>query len=65
MDGWVYLGMELCVHVLLILMYYPEPDTAASSCKSLELPTVDKCECIVLADPRRPKKIVWTGKRKF
>lgn len=55
--------MELCVHMLLILMYYPKPDTAPSSFESLELPTVDKCECTVHADPRRSRKIVWTGKR--
>lgn len=27
MDGWVYLGTGLCVHVLLILMCYPKLDT--------------------------------------
>lgn len=65
MDGWVSLGTQLCVRVLLVLMYCPKPDTVPSSWESLGLPTVDnKHKCIVLANPRRSKKIVWTEKKR-
>lgn len=40
-------------------------DTALSDWESQGLSTVDKHKCIVLANSRRSKKIVWTEKREF
>lgn len=58
--GWVSVAVgRLCVHMLLMFIHCPKPDTGSSSWESLALPIVDKYKCDIRLNPRR-----WCRQRK-